>query len=52
MCLKRCGYWMCLSGADPTENKETLTISIPRENVFTVNNLKDIMQHIAAGEIL
>lgn len=50
LCLKRCGYWLSLAGADSTENQETVTVSISRENIFTFNMLKQLMQRIATGE--
>jgi hypothetical protein len=41
-----------LRGQPQTENTETLTVYIPRENVFTVNGLKDLMQKIQTGGTL
>jgi hypothetical protein len=52
LCLKRCGYWISLAGEASTENQETVTVSIPRVNRFTVNALKSLMQCIARGEAL
>ncbi|MEQ9355896.1 DUF4365 domain-containing protein [Coleofasciculus chthonoplastes] len=52
LCLKRCGYWISLAGETSTENQETVTVSIPRVNRFTVNSLTSLMQCIARGEAL
>lgn len=47
LCLKRCAYWISLKGAAPTDNKETVTISIPRTHIFSADDLTTIMQRIA-----
>lgn len=52
LCLRRCGYWISLADGAPTQNQETVTVRIPRENVFTAHVLKGIMQRITAGEKL
>ncbi len=52
LCLKRCAYWISLEGAASTENKETVTISIPRTNIFSAETLTTIMQRIATGRQL
>lgn len=52
LCLRRCGYWISLAGETPTQNQETVTISIPRKNILTINTLKSLMQRIARGENL
>ena len=50
--LRRCIYWISIAGAAPTKNQETVTISIPRVNILTVNILDTIMQRISRGETL
>lgn len=45
-------YWISLRGRPPTQNTTTKTIYIPRENLFTVNSLRNIMQRAATGETL
>ena len=37
--LKRCGYWLSLKGFPESKNQNTVTINIPRENVFSVDSL-------------
>lgn len=52
LCLKYCGYWVSLRGKSPTENQTTITVSLPRQNIFNVEALKNLMQRIGAGETL
>jgi hypothetical protein len=52
LCLKRCAYWLSLEGAAATDNKESVTISIPRTNIFSAETLIAIMQRIATGREL
>jgi len=52
LCLKRCAYWISLADQAPTQNQETITVYIPRDNIFTANVLKTIMQRLIAGERL
>ena len=52
LCLKRCAYWLSLRGRPPLEQQTTITIEIPRQNIFSPNALKTIMERIAAGENL
>ncbi|MFM5980640.1 MAG: DUF4365 domain-containing protein, partial [Sphaerospermopsis kisseleviana] len=43
LCLRRCAYWVSLRGQPQTQNTETVTVYIPRKNVFTVDALKNLM---------
>ncbi|GGA57742.1 hypothetical protein CYANOKiyG1_78860 [Okeania sp. KiyG1] len=52
LCLKRCGYWLSLEGAATTENRESITVSIPRNNLLTPTKLEFIMQNFFRGERL
>jgi Domain of unknown function (DUF4365) len=52
LCLKRCGYWLSLRGKTQKKNQTTITVDIPRKNIFSPNALKIIMERIAAGETL
>jgi len=49
LCLKRCAYWISLADQPPTQNQETITVYISRENIFTANVLQTMMQRITAG---
>lgn len=52
LCLQRCGYWLSLTGEEPTHNKENITISIPRNKSFSPTSLELMMQRVLNGERL
>jgi hypothetical protein len=52
LCLRHCGYWLSLRGQPSTPNQATITVPIPRQNIFDVNGLSTLMQRIEAGETL
>lgn len=52
LCLKRCGYWVSLQGEPAIQNRTSVTVQLPRENLFTLDALRGIMQRIGAGEPL
>jgi len=52
LCLKRCGYWLSLRGQPPVDNQTTITVEIPRQNIFNPDALKTIMERTALGEPL
>ena len=52
LCMKRCAYWMSLRGQPERNNQTTVTVYIPRTNVFTVDALRTLMQQIANGETI
>ena len=47
MILRRCGYWLSLSGQTPTQNAETQTVNLPRAQVFTPDALTAMMLQIS-----
>jgi hypothetical protein len=42
MALRHCGYWTSLRGLQPTQNVETVTLSVPRSQRFTPESLHQI----------
>ncbi|BAZ14786.1 hypothetical protein NIES4071_66300 [Calothrix sp. NIES-4071] len=52
LCMRRCAYWISLRGQAETTNTESVTVYIPRENLFTVDTLKSLMQQITLGGTL
>lgn len=50
--MKKCGYWVSLKGQPETTNTSNITVTIPRENVFSPSSLKLIMDKISRGEDL
>ena len=48
--IKKCAYWISLEGETLKVNEESsTTIHIPKENIFSVENLNRIMEHIQNG---
>jgi hypothetical protein len=50
--MKKCGYWVSLKGTPPTQNKEKITVELPRQNLFTPVNLQRMMEKIGRKENL
>jgi hypothetical protein len=44
--MRRCGYWMSLRDWPTTANETSVTVEIPREQVFTPHALTNIMSRI------
>ena len=47
--LRRCGWWFSLRGFPTSKNEKTVTVSIPRSQVFSPDQLTNIMSRIASG---
>ncbi|NEQ69240.1 MAG: DUF4365 domain-containing protein [Symploca sp. SIO2D2] len=45
--MKKCGYWISLKGKEQTNNKKTVTVEIPKENLFTPEAISKLMQQAA-----
>lgn len=41
--LRRCGYWLSLKEHPETQNTTSVTVNIPKENVFSVDQLNQLM---------
>ncbi|MBA3921339.1 MAG: DUF4365 domain-containing protein [Nostocaceae cyanobacterium] len=52
VCLKRCAYWVSLRGQAESTNQTNVTVYVPRQNIFSVDALKTLIQRIAAGEAI
>ena len=48
--LKTCGYWLSLRGRSETENTTSVTVKIPKTNIFNKDTLHDMMVKISKGE--
>ena len=44
---KRCAYWVSLKDSPDSDNTETITIDIPKSNVFSPNTLKLMMRNVS-----
>jgi hypothetical protein len=49
LAMRRCGYWVSLRGMGETTNTTSVTVHLPRSQVFTVVELQEIMQRIQTG---
>ncbi|QLE56913.1 DUF4365 domain-containing protein [Nostoc sp. TCL26-01] len=49
LCLRYGGYWLSLRGMPETQNISTVTVTMSRDNQFTVAALQSIMQSICQG---
>lgn len=50
--LRKCAYWISLTGQAKTKNNTNKTIKISLKNIFTPDSLKSIMEKIAREEEL
>jgi len=50
--LKNGAWWICLRGGEEVDNKESVRIKIPLNNLLSVNEVKRIMQCIKEGDVL
>jgi hypothetical protein len=50
--LRHCGYWLSLGGQSSVPNTTTVTVRIPRSNLFSVEGLDGLMERIGRGEAL
>jgi hypothetical protein len=44
--LRRCGYWVSLVGQPQSDNESSVTVSVSRANVLTVDALQELMQRV------
>jgi hypothetical protein len=51
LALKHCGYWISLRGRPDTPNETSVTIHLPRNQVFSVPALQALMERISQGEV-
>jgi hypothetical protein len=49
LALQRCGYWLSLRGLPDTGNNDSVTVRLPRANVFSKDALCAMMQGIGMG---
>lgn len=48
---RRCAYWVSVRGAAPTE-QDSKTIYVPRANMLSVNQLRDVMTRFSKREVI
>ncbi len=44
--VMKCGYWMSLKGALPKENSHSVTVQIPKHQIFNVPSLQELMENV------
>jgi uncharacterized protein DUF4365 len=49
--LRRCAFWASLAGLPDTDNRESVTVSIPSANLFDIVNLRILMEQSRTGAI-
>ncbi len=50
--MMKCGYWMDLKGYPPSENTYTVTVQIPKNQIFNVHALDDLMENVGKKELV
>jgi len=49
--LRRCAYWLNLSGREETANQSSVTVRIPEVNLFTVEAMRHLMEQSRLGRL-
>ena len=49
--LRRRAYWLSLRGSEATDNRSSVTVGIPKGNVFDVPNLRTLMDQSRRGAV-
>ena len=52
LCLRHCGYWMSLKGEPETANIDNITVHVPMANVFSSDQLVNMVATIESGGAL
>jgi hypothetical protein len=50
--MRRCGYWVSLAGEPERPNRRTVSVRIPRSQVFDTTQLRELMDRANRGEPL
>ena len=49
--LRRRAYWLSLRGCEASENRSSVTVQIPKENIFNIESLRALMDQSRWGDI-
>jgi Domain of unknown function (DUF4365) len=49
--LRRCAYWLNLQGRVATRNRKSVQVILPRQNIFSAQEVRNIMDRIKRGEM-
>jgi hypothetical protein len=47
--VMKCGYWMSLKGYPAKENSHTVTVQLPKNQLFNVFSLTELMENVGRG---
>lgn len=50
LCLRHCAYWLSLGGHEPVPNSTSVTVHIPVANIFSCEQLSDLMEKVERGD--
>jgi hypothetical protein len=50
--VRRAAYWLSLAGRGPVTNTRKVRLALPRENLFSIEALRELMQRVSRGETL
>ena len=50
--LRHRAYWTSLSGLEETQNAESISVSIPEQNLFDATSLHTLMEQSRSGRVL
>ena len=46
MCLRKCAYWVDLTGEQPSNNSSTVRVEVPMVNIFDQNGLRSMFHQL------
>lgn len=49
--LRKCAYWLKLTGFPEHDNKETVSVRIPAENIFDMDAVRELMHQAESREL-
>lgn len=49
--LRHCAYWLSLKGCEETDNRSSVTVRIPSNNLFDVKGLRALMEQSQKGSV-
>ena len=52
LALRHCGYWLSLRGKEEIENLTSITVHLPRTQVFSVEQVRLLIEQIGNGEFV
>jgi len=47
--LRKCAFWLTLTGLPARDNKETVSVRIPARNIFDMEAVRELMRRVESG---